>query len=348
MKRVLSKPALTLCILVMLGVLLGACRQEHAHERNHFRTQTLIDLFDAIHRQERKELIQRKMERAQALYQQSDFFESYKLYRQKILETERLNMFLEKGLLTEGQRLVRIQRQKGATALLNQASDLFADLLAIRAYLEHFPVRDPVAFQAAHERLLNHLEIVPDYKWGQQWLQKQNTFAMKLQQHLHRNAQREALCHADRRIAENTAHADLIALHALRTSDGITSLMRPQAPASALPPSVATVLKTVLHYPLLPASLAETIRVTPAASLSWLRLQTRLLAHEGTLSQSVQNVKMLRALGIELDTTLTQELLFYAILDPVKLQAKPWRTPFPSVSDALNAVIQIQQSYGSQ
>jgi hypothetical protein len=349
MKTIPFKSPLTLCILALLSLALGACREKRVHERNHFRTQTLIDLFDTIHRQERKELIQRKMERAQALYAQSDFFDAYKQHRQKIAEAERLNTFLKKGLLTQGQRLVRIQRQKGATVLLNQASDLFADLIAIREYLEHFPVRDPEAFQAAHERLLNHLEIVPDYDWGQQWLEKQNAFALKLQQHLQRNAQREALYHADRRIAENAAHADLMALHALRASSGVMAptTRSPSTPVGS-PIDMVNILKAVLHYPLLPEEVENAILTNPASTVACLRLQTRLAAYRGELKQTVTNVKMLGEFGIALDTTLTQELLFYAILDPVQLRAKPWRTPFPTVSDALNAFIQIQQNQVAQ
>jgi hypothetical protein len=346
-------------ILLVLPLLLcfGGCRQAAAPDYERLRSQMILELFEHMadaNAADSLPLLKRLEEISPAL----PFFPQAHSRQQRLLCVQQLNRLLHDGKLEEARQTLSEQARDGLDApLVSTWQQGLDSLTALDAYCLQLPYPNSGMATSALQTLTPHLDTLNRHPDFSAWLEQQKRQISELRQREHRQTMRKLIQDCDRIAISNSAKADEI-LKKIAGADPVLAKIVSGAGQPDFSSSeedsladAALKLQEIVRWRALSNGQGN-IAIpadpqTPPRSLAGQAVQAYALASQGRTAEAVDVLaKISRQARVE--PSQLSPFLTRFILPREQFLARPWRSPFPGVTDYLNRLGQIGEQRKKQ
>jgi hypothetical protein len=335
----------------------GGCRQAAAPDYERLRSQMILELFEHMANANAADslpLLKRLEEISPAL----PFFPQARSHQQTLLCVQQLNRLLHDGKLDEARQTLTEQSREGLDApLVRTWQQGLGSLTALDAYCRQLPYPNSAKATGALQTLTPHLDILNRHPAFSNWLDQQKHQISELRQREHRQTMRKLIQDCDRIAISNSAKANQILKKIAAADPDLAKIVSGSGQAdfssSEEDPLTEAALKLqeIVRWRALSGGQGNVaLLAAPQASplsLSGQAIQAYTLASRGRTAEAVDLLaKISRQARVE--PSQLSPFLTRFILPREQFLARPWRSPFPGVTDYLNRLGQIVEQHKKQ
>ena len=372
-----ARPALALTIkfmLITVGLLNGCGRSDPpAPPYNQMRSQIVEELFEALNEENLVQALNH-LERLAGLTDTATSVETLRTHARNHRLMQQVNRLLAEGLLNDAREIAEEHvRNYGADIFNQKIIDSIGELRLIRQYLVNRSGADSSTLQTRLQELTERMDNIGQYIAVQEWLDQQRRHIAELRQQEIDARVRQIVSLVEVKIVDD--QRDDIAglmeeLSELRPNHPLPAMrrrLRQEEPVGFPQPFLANLemapeqerqlikLAMLVDWPAAAArehnfadAVYEYIKETPPATTIDYILRIRLAAR---LDQPAAMLEYVRALindGGSLDRATLDYVVRHKFLPPEQAMSRPWLTPFPTVTDLLNRLMQINEYRGTK
>lgn len=340
----------------------AGCRRTPAPpEYNHLRVQLISGLLEAMADGDH-ETASAMLQRLRPLSDQLELIDSLAQGVRNRMTLERIDAALERGAINDGIELADAAvAAHGRTRELVRRQTLLAGLSALQAYLDGGPYPDADAAERAFQAVLRNAEAFADVERFEQWRRQEAVRLAERRRQERLALVRELMHQADPLIAAGNARAEVLMaeMSSILPEHPIAALRSRVLAApetlndliAALDPAPREIARSLELFGLwywnqLPEDVVKYLqRELPAVApqtLSGIKLRSRLAARDGDHAQALKMARQYLAESSVPDVRFVGETAQDNILPARQFRAHVWRVPFPSVSNILNRLVQMQ------
>jgi hypothetical protein len=365
--------AVFLCLVLAVFLVAGCGGRESSDTlppRDTLKSQVVFDLFDALEAENVKVALA-SIDRLRGFTNETEFLDLIEQRERNRWLTERTRIFLEKG--EYGTAVDFVERYMQHEGVSNFADRLRGQLVALNEIVEYrrnYPFASATDAEDRLSLLRRNVHAINDHQQVQDWLKRQSQLVQDQRLLEQEKDVSFLLFAADRHTVNGRFEEAHLVVSQL-------ALQLPRHPLVMLRQAMASgdyeaLRRTIVEHrrdttfnrnieiaaalcweqlqdyrPFLTA-MYKYLRFWPPASLSGVRLRIQLAFMKGQTALAVRQVRQLREWGTQLDRRLIGRLMGDSILSREQFQARPWRAPFPTVTDVLNRIAQIREFQGTK
>ena len=362
-------------LFLLLPVLLTAgCGRGDASQslppRDTLKSQVVFDLFNALEAENVKVALS-SIERLRGFTDETEFLDLTEQRERNRWLIQRTRIFLDKGEYSTAVDFVeRYMQHEGVS---NFADSLRGQLVALNEIVEfrrNYPFASATDAEDRLSLLSRNVHAIREYKQVQDWLTRQSQLVQDQRLMEQEKEVAPLLFAADQHTVNgrfDDAHLLVSQLARELPSHPLVKLRRAMASGNYeelrstivehrrdttfnrnLEIAAALCWEQLQDYQPFLNAMYKYLRFWPPASLSGVRLRIQLAFMKGQTALAVRQVRQLREWGTQLDRRLIGRLMGDSILSREQFQARPWRAPFPTVTDVLNRIAQIREFQGTK